>query len=267
MKYPKKLKTPIFLLVTLVLVIISIILILLFSEIGIISEQAAEIILIVIFTQATIENLLLYLKSKNKYFLVTITFYSLVLIVSTLRILNLKTFLIPVVILTIPFGVWTFFIRINKKLWRYCRDVLELAALPVKSTQDGFTQRPFPIGNISYTKTEIQNFADFLTKHLIALSYQENDRIILLIEINELSYIKFRKPNFTKHTYVSFDYSGNMNVQIAQKDYKRFKEEITFDQLCESLGNLFKSFLAYYQKNENKNIFNLLNRKSSKISG
>lgn len=263
MNFSKKLKPPVFLIITAALLMITVILIMIFSETGIISELVLEIMFVVIFAQASIENLLLMIKSKNKNFLGPISLYSLMLIVSVFRILDLKTLLILFAILTIPIAVWTLSIRIQKKLWRYCRNVLELAALPVTSTEDGFTQRPFPVGTISTTKDEIQSFARFLTKHLIALAYQEHDRMILIIEINELTYIKFRKPDFSKHTYVSFDYDGNIHVQIAQKDYKKYKEELTFDQLCESLGNLFISFLLDYQKNQTENIFHVLNRDCS----
>jgi len=262
MNYPKKLKPPIFLIITCIILAVSAIVIMIFSEIGIISEQAVEILFVVIFAQATIENLLLLIKTKNINFFSPVSLYVLILFVSILRLLNLKTLLIPFVILTIPFAIWTLTLRLNKKLWRYCRDVLELAALPVDSTEDGFTQRPLSIGKISYTKDEIHNYAKFLTKHLIALSYFEKDRVVLIIEINEFNYIKFCKPDFTKHTYVSFDYDGNVNVQIAKKDYKKYKEELTFDQLCESLGNLFKIFLVYYQNNQYDNIFEVLNQKT-----
>ena len=262
MRYSTKLKPPALMILTAILLILTMISVMIFSEKGIISKWVLEMLFIVIFAQASIENIFLLIKTKNKHFLGPVSLYSLIFLVSVLRILELKTLLILFTILTIPFAVWTLAIRIQKKLWRYCRDILELAAFPVKSTEDGFTQRPFPAGNLSYTKDEIQQFAKFLTKHLIALAYYEQDRIVLLIEINELNYIKFRKPDFSKHTYISFDYKGNIHVQIAQKDYKKYKEEYTFGQLCESLGNLFKNFFLDYQRDESEKIFTVLKQKS-----
>jgi hypothetical protein len=50
---------------------------------------------------------------------------------------------------------------------------------------------------------------------------------------------------------VLFDNKGNISVSISENDYRQYRERINFDQLCESMGNVFKRFLEYY-KNGNE---------------
>ena len=47
-------------------------------------------------------------------------------------------------------------------------------------------------------------------------------------------------------------------VRIAEKDYRKYREELTFDELCASLGDLFKQFLSWYRDGSEDKIFKLL---------
>jgi len=67
------------------------------------------------------------------------------------------------------------------------------------------------------------------------------------------------KRGYKKDTYVTFDFNGNVSVNIAKKDYQKYKEEFTFDQLCSSLGNLFIEFLELYLKGKSREIIDKLN--------
>lgn len=134
--------------------------------------------------------------------------------------------------------------RIN---WRY-REILELAAKPVDESADGFTPRPFPAGEAQYTKEEIIGFTKFMIKHVIAYPFAEESRVVLVVPENMFAYMLLLKRGYEKDTYVTFDFRGNVSVNIAKKDYRKYKEEFTFDQLCSSLGNLFIEFLELYQK-------------------
>ncbi len=143
--------------------------------------------------------------------------------------------------------------------WRY-REILELAAKPIDESADGFTPRPFPAGTAQYSKEEILGFTKFMIKHVIAYPFVEKDRIVLVIPENMFAYMLLLKRGYKKDTYVTFDFDGNVTVSIAKKDYQKYKEEFTFDQLCSSLGNLFIEFLELYQKNQSHEIINRLNR-------
>jgi hypothetical protein len=46
---------------------------------------------------------------------------------------------------------------------------------------------------------------------------------------------------------------------MSKKDYLDFKEELSFDQLCDNLGKLFISFMEYYKKGETQRILDRLN--------
>jgi hypothetical protein len=145
--------------------------------------------------------------------------------------------------------------RIN---WRY-REILELAANPVDESADGFTPRAFPAGEARYTKEEIIGFTKFMIKHVIAYPFVEENRVVLVVPENMFVYMLFLKRDYKKDTYVTFDFKGNVSVTIAKKDYQKYKEEFTFDQLCASLGNLFIEFLELYQKGKSRKIIDKLN--------
>ena len=67
------------------------------------------------------------------------------------------------------FGIWTIYLLITKKAkWRG-REIMELAALPVDVGEDAFTGRPRPVGKVETSKKELQTFAEFLKRNLIAM--------------------------------------------------------------------------------------------------
>ena len=68
------------------------------------------------------------------------------------------------------------------------------------------------------------------------------------------------KPPLNKVSYVSFDADGNIAVQISKADYKQYKEQLTFDQLCAALADLFKRFLEYYRDGKENRILTELGR-------
>ncbi len=95
------------------------------------------------------------------------------------------------------------------------------------------------------------------------MSYFEKEKLYLVIDANEWTYARIFKPNFKNQTYVSVDYSRKISVNIAKKDYKKYKEEYAFDELCESLRNLFKTFLEYLVKGEQEKIIKMFDTNSN----
>jgi len=134
-------------------------------------------------------------------------------------------------------------ILISKRInWRY-REILELAARPVEDISNGFTSRPFPSGQADFTRKDAVVLARFLLKHVAVFPFFETDRVVFVIPRYMWAYLLFPKRNYDNGTYVALYDSGQITVRIARIDYESFKEELTFDQLCASLGNLFKQFL------------------------
>jgi hypothetical protein len=65
--------------------------------------------------------------------------------------------------------------------------------------------------------------------------------------------------DYSNDSYVAFGFNGEITVNIAKKDYKKYKEELTFDRLCSSFGNLFREFLELFQRGESRTIIDRLN--------
>lgn len=133
----------------------------------------------------------------------------------------------------------------NEKLESNARKLFNLAAEHVHETLNGFTDRPFSAAKTEYERDEITGFARFLGGERIVKSIIQQEVVILAFSMG-ISPIK--EPDLQRLSYVRFDSDGNVSVHISEYDYKRFKEELTFDQLCASLGDVFIGFLENYKK-------------------
>jgi len=160
-----------------------------------------------------------------------------------------------VIIILFNFLAWGKTIRIHDKLETYARKLFDLAASSIIETKDGFTARPFSVGNAEYSREEIIGFARFLkTKNISIFNVSEKSvTVIFSMGVSPLS-----NTDLQTVSYVSFDSDNNLSVHISQKDYRQYKEELTFDQLCFSLGNVFKRFLEYYKNNNETRILDEL---------
>lgn len=166
-----------------------------------------------------------------------------------------------VVVLLVASTVWLLYLVITKRAKWKGREVFELASMTIESQADGFTERPRPAGSINYTKNELMGFAAFLNRNLVAMPYYE-DNSIKFVPVkmgDEFSYL-FKPEKFRQNrSWVSFDFSGNITVNISRMDYLEYKEELSFDQLCDNLGKLFIQFMEYYRKGEADRIIYKLN--------
>jgi hypothetical protein len=135
---------------------------------------------------------------------------------------------------------------------RYLPVLLERAARSVNSAMDGFTDRPYPAGKFDYDEAVVRDFSNFIRLHLIATPYFDSGRTILVLSNGLFQYFKSKLPEFEKLTFVSFSPDGSYNVHISRKDYKRYKDQLTFDELCRSLGvelvDLYNEFRAGRQQ-------------------
>lgn len=225
----------------------------------ILGRETFYVVVSIITVMAALIHCLSFTRTKNPSFLMAVLFYGFIF-------LGLQLYMIPdrpetflFVIGMIILGGGLIYIMATRRMkWRH-REVLELAARPVSGSADGFTSRPFPAGEASYTKEELNAFTKFVLKHGIAFPNKEEDRTVLIINENIFRHFLIKKKGVQKDTYVAFDADGQISVNIAEKDYKKYKEELTFDQLCQSLGNLFKEFLSLHQQGQEKKIIERLN--------
>jgi len=156
----------------------------------------------------------------------------------------------------ITFALWLVYLVSTRKLkWRG-REILELAAAPVETTVDGYTARPHPVGQVTYSKPEILEFAAFAVRHLMVMPYLEKNRVVLVpVRMGKEFGILYKlNYNYTNETWIAFDFDGKVAVNISREDYLEYQDEFAFDQLCESLGNLFIEFLELYQKGNGSRI-------------
>jgi ABC-type multidrug transport system fused ATPase/permease subunit len=165
--------------------------------------------------------------------------------------LSFTTYIIHVIV---SFGAlfltWPFFYG-NEKLESNARRLFNLAAEHVHEAFNGFTDRPYSARKAEYSKDEIRGFARFMGGKKIVKSIIQKEAIILAFS---MGVSPLKEPDLQQISYVSFDYEGNISVHISEYDYKRFKEELTFDQLCASLGDVFIRFLEYYKKGSESRI-------------
>ena len=145
-------------------------------------------------------------------------------------------------------GLWIMFLTRRFK-WRG-REVLELAAEPVDESADGFTARPRPAGHVDAGRDEIVAFARFAGSHVIALPYIETGRVVLAIVKFGDEYRHTLRRDYMAETWVAIDFDGNVSTHIAQRDYLDYRDTLSFDQLCTSLGDLFIDFVARFCRGE-----------------
>jgi hypothetical protein len=159
------------------------------------------------------------------------------------------------------FMLITGYLTFNRKLkWRG-QEIFELAAMSVEDTGNSFTARPRPTGQVVISKTEMIRFIDTITTNLIAFAFREEHRIVFVLGLpgNDTPYLLGLKKDYSKDTWVAIDYDGKVAVNITQEDYLLFKQDLDFDQLCQSVGNVFIEFLNLSQDGKESQIIDRMN--------
>jgi len=135
------------------------------------------------------------------------------------------------------------------------RRLFKLSAELLYETSEGFTERPFSAGSISSNKDELMGFARFINGKYIGRTFYLENSIYIAFSMNK-SVIKILHPN--EVSYISIGKDGAVTVRISSEDYRQYRATFNFDQLCNSMGNVFKRFLEYYRNgNENRIITEL----------
>ncbi|OFY66630.1 MAG: hypothetical protein A2V64_02540 [Bacteroidetes bacterium RBG_13_43_22] len=166
-----------------------------------------------------------------------------------------------IVVCLLASTIWLLYLFFTKRAKWKGREVFELASISTEPQSDGFTERPRPAGSTSYTKDELIGLAAFLSRNLVAMPYYEDNRVVFVpVKMDDEFNYLFNPEKFRQNrSWIAFDYQGNVTVNISHKDYLDYKEELSFDQLCENLGKLFIHFMEYYRKGEADRIIYKLN--------
>jgi len=212
-----------------------------------------------VFLAATFLHLIFLMRMKNPVYLIPLGFYLLAALTFFSFPLHSDYLTGGLAVLSGLFFMLFLGILFKRKIkWRY-REILELAARSVRSTEDGFTPRPFPAGKIQVQPPELSSFPGFLLKYGIAWPLIYREKLVFVIPRNMLVYLLGLKKDFQKATYVAIDQEGQLMVKISEKDYSQYQHEFTFDQLCAALGNLFVDFLDQYKNGQSHKIIERMN--------
>lgn len=211
---------------------------------------------------AMIIQIRIYFRTRNTGFLwMALAFLLLTVFVALLAYYGIDKNIVELKVsafLVILSSVIIFIILFSKTIkWR-TREMLELAAMPVNSTEDGFTQRPLPLVKIETSEFEKRAFAEFVKQRLIAIPYFEDKKVIFSLTSKYLKQIGFKR-GYEDESWIAIDQSGNVSVFISKSDYLKYKDTFSFDQLCASLGNIFIEFFEMFKKGEGIRIINKLN--------
>jgi len=141
------------------------------------------------------------------------------------------------------------------RLEQAARGIFRTAAQPVTTSGNGFTSRPFFAGIAEYSKEQITGFTQYLASQLIAYPVYTEAGVFMTFSMGKSP---LAIKDSSEISYITFENTGKISVHIASGDYKRFRKQLTFDRLCESLGDTFKRFLNYYVNNQESKILSEL---------
>jgi len=159
------------------------------------------------------------------------------------------------------FMFWLMYVAYKRTLKYKGREVMELAAWDVEEGPESYTERPRPAGVVDYSKYDIIDFANYLKRVLVCMSFVEENRVLLVpIKMgNEFDFLYNPNYDYLSKTWISFDFEGQVSVHISKKDYLDYKEDLAFDYLCESLGQLMITFADFYMRGDKVRIIDRLN--------
>lgn len=145
--------------------------------------------------------------------------------------------------------VMAFYVLVTRKLKWWGREIFELAAQDVEIDPETFTERPKPSGKIVYRREDLFGFARYYENNLLGLCKRENGTMIFIpVKMNEWENALFNPAyDYKDHSYVAISFDGRVSTFISRKDYLDYKEDLSFDQLTESLSNLHLDFFEWYQ--------------------
>jgi len=227
-----------------------------------VSFSAAYLMLAPLFVISATFNMLIFRRTNNYGFLVVSICMLLATGMSAFVGIHGKEVYDPylaliIILLVMTFPIILYMFLTKRTKWRK-REMLELAALQLEKTESGFTNRPFPAGQVSCSEDELDGFVEFLRVNMIALPVYESDVVKLVIN-SDYTFITGLSNHMGDKTWVSIDKDGKVLVHISKRDYLLYKEEYSYDKLCESLGNRLVQFLDWYLREEEQRIIDLLN--------
>lgn len=219
------------------------------------AERTADVLLGIIYLGLSAVCVFSWIKAKQVY-VFPIMLMNLMVALNFFADLQMLTVIISVCLFTL--FIYMFFVYL-KNTAQY-RRILERAARPVDDARNGYTHRPYPSGKAVYSKGEIFGFAEFLKSRLIAIPFVDSNGITMAFPEDWLGRLYDMHGSYLDDTRVIFQFNGQVSAHITEKDYKKYQEELTFDQLCSSLGNMFIEFMEMFKNGEGNLILEKIKR-------
>ena len=129
--------------------------------------------------------------------------------------------------------------------------LFRLTARPVFEEGNGYTERPFDAGKHQYDIKKLTGFTSFLEDKKICLAQYPGNGIKYIFSMGASPLVRSQRD---KLSHVFFANDGNISVFISKSDYKQYRKQYTFDQLCNMMGQTFFRFMEYYNDNNERRI-------------
>ena len=231
----------------------------------------------IILVYALISFAFYYLQTRSYMYLISSSYllaFGFVLLTMQLQFDRNPSFVFPPIcrlfaIWMLLSWIWLFYMMVTGQTRWKGNHILELSAIGVEQSNNAYTERPFPVREIDFTKDEILAMATYLRQNLISIHYNDGDKVYFVPINNSAALDLLFRPGFNviEDTWIAFDPGGQVSVHISRKTYLSYKENLAFDQLCNNLGNLFIEFLDDYRKGEDVRIMDKLNTVKSDFFG
>jgi hypothetical protein len=124
------------------------------------------------------------------------------------------------------------------------RRLFRLASERIYETSDGYTERLFAAGKVESTKDELLGFVRFLHGNYIIRPFYFENYVAIAFSMN-ISLLVIKE--YSQASYIILDHDGQITVKISEKDYREYRERLSFDQLCSTMANVITRFLNYYR--------------------
>ncbi len=125
------------------------------------------------------------------------------------------------------------------------RRLFRLASERIYRTDNGYTGRPYSGGRVECSRDELLGFVRFLHGNYIVRPFYYESYVCLSFSMNT-SLIVIHEGKEVSHVIIGYD--GTVTVKLSDKDYRDYRERLSFDQLCASLAGIFTRFLDYYKE-------------------
>jgi len=129
-------------------------------------------------------------------------------------------------------------------LEKYAIHLFRLAARELEDFGKGLTNGHYQAGKHPFARNEVIGLASFMEQKKICVTEMSDSGIKFIFSMG-ISPLKKRKID--QLSYVAFSNEGTLSVFISKNDYRQYRNQYTFNQLCEMMGKTFIRFAELYK--------------------